>query len=267
MFAIGSTAEDPFNAFVDAAQMANSAGRMLRPSRLSPSERTYIIVGVGQSMIAASENATYSPTNSTKVDNLNVYDGGVYAARDPLLGCGAFNAGGLWLSRLADKLIDADLCDRVILVPVGRGSTTVQDWNPDGFMFPNLLAASRRLSAKGLVASAYFWMQGQANAGAISRSEYRTQLLSIINGIRGHGFAAPWLLGKETYVSGVTDANIRGAIADLVNGQTILAGADTDTLGASNRYDGVHFNATGADSAGTLWKSAVVASSIAPFGA
>lgn len=257
MFAIGSLS-DPFDAFNYPTASHNPIGRTVRSSRLNPSESTAILVALGQSLIASSENANYTPTNGAKVDNLSVFDGGIYAAQDPLLGAGVYNAGGCWLSRLADKLITSGAYDRVILVPIGRGSSTVQDWGPSGFMFKSLLAAHRRLAALGLVATCNMWMQGQANAG-ISQGDYQAALASVISGIRAHGFTSAWLLGKDTNVSGATDPNIRSAIDALVNGSDILAGADTDGLSGANRYDGVHFSASGANAAAELWRASIAA--------
>lgn len=260
MYGTGSTS-NPFDPFDYITASNNALGRTARPSRLAAGERTGIFVGAGQSIIAASENANYTPTNSGKVDNLNVFDGGIYAAQDPLLGTGKYMAGGCWLSRFADKLINVGVYDRVILVPIARGSSTVQDWMPGGILYKSLLAAHRRLAALGLTATATMWVQGQANAG-IAQATYQSSLSTVIASLRAQGFVSPWMLGKDTYVEGVTDANIRAAITALVNGADIFAGADTDGLNGANRYDGVHYTATGANAAADLWRAAVVASGL-----
>lgn len=260
MFASGSII-NPITPLDYATASNNALGRTPRPSRLTPGERTAIILGVGQSVIAASENANYTPVNSGKVDNLNVFDGGIYAASDPLLGTGVFSSGGCWLSRQADKMITSGNCDRVIIVPIARGSSTVQDWAPGGILFPSLIAAHRRLAALGLVATATQWVQGQANIG-ISQADYQAALQSVITGIRSYGFVSPWLIGKDTYNGATSNANIRNALTAVINGSDILAGADTDSLTAVNRYDGVHFSATGADAAATLWRTAYLAAGL-----
>lgn len=259
MFGIGSLS-DPFRVeYLTAFQ--NLDGKAIRSSRLVEGERTKIIVGLGQSNSANSENALYTPTNTAKIDNLNVYDGGIYSGADPLLGAGFYSAGGCWQTRLADKLISGAFCDRVILGPIGRGSTSVLDWTPGGFMYPSLAAVCRRFSALGLTISAFLWVQGEDDHG-MAQDVYRDALMAMINSTRADGFVAPWLIGKSTYTQGNTDANVRAACASVVNGTTIFAGADTDGLVGANRYDDVHFSATGANAAADLWASAVTAASI-----
>lgn len=256
MNALGSI-KDPYSAFIDSGMIRNTNGRIARPSRINPNERTMVFVGIGQSNIAASENSTYTPTNTGKVDNYNLYDGGIYAAQDPLLGTGLYMAGGCWLSRFADKLIDANICDRVILVPIARGSTTVQDWQPTGFMNVNLIAINNRLASSGLTPTAYLWAQGEANRFSITREAYRSALSSVIDSVRSQGWNAPWLLGKSTHANNDQDDTIRLAIDDLVNNTNIFAGGDHDTIDNSARYDTVHFNSVGANLAANLWRDAV----------
>lgn len=259
MFASGSVKE-PFSFFDYPTASNNALGRVARSSRLVDPSRTAIIVGVGQSIIAASENANYVPVNSG-VDNLNIFDGGIYAAKDPLLGTGTYSLAGCWLSRQADKLITGGDYDRVIIIPVARGSSTVQDWKPGGLMFPNLLAAHRRLASLGLIATAHQWVQGQADIG-ISQADYQTALQAVINGPKLFGFDAPWLIGKDTYNGAVSNANIRAALAAVVNNVNVFAGADTDSLTGANRFDGVHYSATGANAAAELWRTAFLVSGV-----
>lgn len=76
------------------------------------------------------------------------------------------------------------------------------------------------------------------------------------SGVRG-------VIHKATQGSTFIDADYASrratAQAAMVNGTTIFAGPDTDTLtGATNRQASlVHFNATGADACATLWKTAL----------
>lgn len=77
-----------------------------------------------------------SPSRSSAraplVHNLNISNGGIYDAVDPLLGpdSGAGNYGG----RLADKLIDGDVCDRVILAPMAHSGSSVAQWAAAGVL-------------------------------------------------------------------------------------------------------------------------------------
>jgi hypothetical protein len=255
MFGIGSLS-DPFEVSYPFCNRDISA-KAVRDPRLVAGEGVLVLVGVGQSNIANSENALYTPTNASKIDNLNVFDGGVYEGVAPLLGCGVHNVGGNWMVRLADKLITAGYCDRVILAPIARGSTLVADWAPGGFMHGNLGAVCRRLSAANLPISGFLWAQGESDH-ATSQSAYSADLNAVIEAVRDDGFNAPWLIGKSTYTAGTTSATIRAALSEVVGSNpNVYNGADTDSLGSSYRWDNVHYNATGADAVADLWVSPV----------
>lgn len=262
MFGTGSTS-DPFRVNYQGGSRS-VAGRAPRSSRLLPGERTLVLIGAGQSNMASSENANYVPVNAAKVDNLNIYDGGLYETRDPVLGAGVYSLGGNWMVRLADKLISASHCDRVILSSVALGSTSVFDWAPGGTMYPTLVAVNRRLAALGIAASAFLWAQGETdNVNATTQAAYQAALTAMIAGIRAHGFVAPWLIGKSTYTGGSTSPAVRAALSAVLNGADIRAGGDTDSVTAvGDRWDDVHYTAQGAGVVSTLWFNAVVAAGI-----
>lgn len=70
----------------------------------------------------------------------------------------------------------------------------------------------------------------------------------------------PWILAKSTYIAGVAYPAIRSAIDELVNGSTLFAGPDTDTLtgtAVNRQADGTHFKAAGADAAADLWIASI----------
>lgn len=235
--------------------------RTIRDPRLNAGEATGVFVVAGQSNCCNSVNALYTPTNESKIDNLNLYDGGTYAAADPLLGCftGPAAVGGNVFLRVADKLITSGVFSRVILVPVGVGGSTISRWAAGGDLNSRTTVASIRVAAVGLPVTAFLWMQGESDHG-ISQAAYASYLASVIATPRSIGFNAPWLIGKCTLLSGAVDANVRAAQADALNGADIFAGADTDSLtglGVNRQSDDTHLNATGADAAATLWKNAI----------
>jgi hypothetical protein len=257
MFAPGSK-EDPFSIPV-AAYTATSWPSGRTPFKVKPGcENTGVFIGVGQSNISASENSNYSVTNIARIGNLNIFDGGVYAAQDPLLGTSKYSAGGCWLSRFADKLIGQAKYDRIIIVPIGIGSTSVSQWAAGGVFNRRILVAARRCEALGYGVAAFLWAQGETDHG-MAQATYSTALQSVIATPRAGGFNAPWLIGKSTYTQGVTDTAVRSALASVVNGTDIFAGADTDDIGSTYRHDNTHYNATGADTVAGRWAAAVSA--------
>jgi carbohydrate esterase-like sialic acid-specific acetylesterase len=163
--------------------------------------------------------------------------------------------------RMADKLIDDGVFDRVILANACVGATTILDWVSTPSLHRRLIVAPRRLAAVGLAVSAFLWMQGEGDHGT-SQANYASRLATLIGTPRAEAFNAPWLIGLCTYTEGATDANVRAAQAAAVNGVDIFAGADTDTLTGTTIYrapDNIHFKDGGRTAAGDLWAAAIAA--------
>lgn len=238
--------------------------RSLRTPRLTAGENTAVFIVAGQSNAANCLDSSYSANNASKIDNFNLFDGGVYAASDPLLGCTIDSAGlGNLFFRFSDKLITAGSYDRVILAPVAVGGTLVQHWEQAAPLNLRPIVAARRLASVGLPVTAFIWMQGETDAAnGTSQSSYADSLSGVISSVRGEGFSQPWLIGKCTYNSGNTSSTIRSAQAAVVNGTDIFAGADSDTLtgtSVNRQADNTHFKAAGGDAAASLWRDAVIA--------
>lgn len=264
----GGSAVDPFafgefpNPTTPMIGNYNLSGKTLSSPRLNAGETTGVFVVGGQSNAGNSVDTAYTPTNATKVDNLSIYDGGTYAAKDPLLGCqNVRSAFGNVFGRVADKLINGGVYQRVILIPASIGATTINQWVNNASLYQRLIVAGRRASAVGLPITAYLWMQGENdNYSGTSQAAYSADLSTLIGMVRAAGFTTPWLVGQCTYLSGTTSAAVRAAQAAAVNGTDIFAGADTDTVTgtAVNRQpDNTHLTGAGADACATLWKTAI----------
>jgi hypothetical protein len=123
----GSSQIDPNTFLVNITDNINIKAVGLRASQtLNPAVRNLVMLMPGQSNIADEAPSAYTPTNAAAIDNLNIYDGGIYNAVDPLLGCAIIQAvGGNPILRLADNLITANLFDHVLLVPMADGGYSV----------------------------------------------------------------------------------------------------------------------------------------------
>lgn len=258
------------------------------PSRLSANGRTQVspvfpagsrvrvIIAAGQSNICSSETGStgdatnqYTPTNVGQVLNLNVYDGGIYHATPPLLGCSAGIAalstsgvGGNWLMRLGDKLIDAGACDYVVLVPIGASGTSSGSWLPNANQcYERLGIAAGRVAAVGLTVTDILWQQGESDHST-SQGDYESALAVLIAAFRDIGVTAPLYIAKSTLLSGVQDADVRAAVdATIDEDAGVWAGPDTDVLTLARGYrqsDDTHFNAAGADVCAELWRDILV---------
>lgn len=256
---------------------SDTSSKTLRNQTLNTAIRNLVLVIAGQSLREAQTPTAYVPTNASAIDNFNVYDGAVYAWADPPLGSGYQNGGiagggvGHLGARIADKFISGSIFDRVIVVPVAIGSSSVAQWASGGALQNRLPATMARLKARGFVAQtnvtvAIEWGQGETdNINGTTQSAYATSLSSVISNVRSAGFSGRFFVAQESWASGAASSAVAAAQAAAVNGTTVFASGNIDTLNATNRLaDNIHLNDTGAAAAATLIFNAMVASG-APF--
>lgn len=241
----------------------NVVSKSIVNPRLIASENTAVFVVAGQSNAANSGDTPYTPTNA-KVHNLNVSNGALYAAADPLVGCSNAVSGvyGNMFTRMADKLVTAGKYQRVILIPIALGGTSIDTWKT--ILFGRINVAFRRAAAQGYTVTALLWQQGEADTDlATTQAAYTASFNAMRSKLDDVALTTPWLLAKSTYSNGATSTPIRSAVSGLINGTTLLTGPDTDTLTGTtiNRRDAdnTHFKAAGAEAAAVLWRDVIMA--------
>ncbi len=248
---------------------SDPAGKILRTATLDPSKRNCILVIAGQSNFQNIAPTLVTPVNATMVDQISLYDGNVYAAADPLLnmrlapprdrlGCPA--------TRLADSLVSAGKFDRVILLPIALGNTSVADWLPGGVAGTRIQAAGYRLAKLRMTATAVLWGQGENDTAlGTTAVAYAQALLQVIANFRASGMACPFLVAQQSYniVGGVavTSSAVTMAQADVVNSANgIFSGPNADSLTDINRNGGgVHWSDAGSAAYANLWQNALIA--------
>jgi hypothetical protein len=213
--------------------------------------RTAIILIFGQSNGANSGAVPYKPTH--RVLNLNVFDGRCYVATDPLLGC--TEGGGNFAGRLADILIERDAFDTVVLMPISIGGSRIEEWTSGGARHRRLQVAVKRAQDAGITFTHLLWHQGESNAR--HDPDYRVYVESFMNihaALRAYGVAAPVYVAQATVCDSPPNEIIRSAQRDLVNPKLgILAGPDTDTIAAEDRFDRCHMAESGLIKHAKLW--------------
>jgi hypothetical protein len=258
------------------------AGRTLVSPTLA-AERNHIFFIVGQSNSANFVNALYTPSNA-KVHQVNLYDGAVYQAKDPLLGPSS-NArpasfGSIW-GKFGDLLINNNKSDRVILVPIGIGSAYISLFCPTGqglgpgaayagIFHDRILIAIRHMLRLGYVSGAtnvtkahLIFMQGVGDAYILtSQANWQTMFGTIRTAIVNAGWTPDkTFVPVETKAGGGLLAGstaIAAAQAAVNNGTTILGGQPNfDSYDNTNRYDGAHLTATGRDQWATDWYNVI----------
>jgi hypothetical protein len=232
---------------------------------------TLVLVIAGQSLSTNCVNSTYTPTNTGKVLNFSICDGGTYQSKDPHLGCTGYHpnlpsnpwpTGLAYGSRLADLLINAGKATNVILVPIGVGGSNILDWQVGGGNNPRIAVTAARLAAAGLSPTAFLFNQGTSNNNGTTQVTYQTAGASMISTIRAQsGWTnVPIFIAQESMASnGTTSAAVRAAQAALVDHvNKVWAGPDTDSLNNTNRQsDNLHWNATGSAALAALWQTAL----------
>lgn len=237
-----------------------------------------IVIAAGQSNIADMAPSAYTPTNASSIFELNAYDGKFYPAVDPLIGPTQVPVGGTPeignpVLRAADSIITNAYFQRVYLVPIAILGTAVADWQtgPENPLIP---VAVRRIKQKGVTCGGtnqtcvIIWGQGETdNTNGTSQSAYTNSLNAVIAAASAAGFVGHWYVAKQTY-DGATSAAIQAAQAAVVNGTTVFAGPNADSLVGSvcgvganaacrNSTDNVHWTDNGSFSYAALWVTAL----------
>lgn len=216
--------------------------------------KTAIIVVHGQS-----NAGNYGSTRHTAreaVDNFDPATGKCFAAADPLLG--ADGIGGSFATRLGDILIQAGRFDRVIIVPIAMGSSTISSLNNErAALIANALP---KLKAAGLTPTHILFQQGEQDATLTTSAEqYVSQLHQLVMRFRSAGFDAPFYLSRSTKCDAAGPKNISavraGQLSAINEALNIRQGPDTDTIGNDGRnpVDGCHMNEIGTLANAALW--------------
>jgi hypothetical protein len=261
---------------------SDTAGRTVQTTPINTGVRNLVLFVLGQSNNESEAPTAYTPSNGTKIDSLNPFDGQLYVAKDPQLGTSWNPTGpGTMAFRIADTLITNNKFDRVILVMLAIGGSASYSWGLGtgfgqgynaGALYTRPCTAMARLKAKGIVPGvnvtfAVDWGQGETDAGqGVSQSDHQTNLNQMISKLQSCGFVGRFFIKLESWVGGLVagSAAVRAAQAAVVNGTTVFQGGDMDTISNTGRVDGTHLNDSGVATGAALEITAMAASG-APF--
>lgn len=231
-------------------------GRTEVSAALVPGEKTGVFIVPGQSLAANFGVTPYTPT-STKVQNLNLYDGKVYQMKDPALG--ADNIHGGYVGRLGQKLIDGGTFHRVIFETIAVGASTMKEWSPQGQLNHRLLAAVLRCRQHGYPISGIMLDLGNTDgANGTTQAAWQVSFQETRASVVGLGVDPVWWVANETMFTTVVHPTIQAAIAGVIDGVNVRAGADTDSLtdpSYRQAADPPHLTDVGNDSNATLWNA------------
>jgi hypothetical protein len=239
---------------------------------INPAVKTLVLITAGASNGASVGPSAFVPTNLRVIDNLNIYDGALYADLDPLLGQTQSSLGtGSIGPRLADLLITNGSFARVILVPIAIGGATSAMYAPGGVLYDHSCVAMRRLASHGItpatsgVTFAAIWHMGENDSG-VPQATYQANVSAQTTHLNACGFSGRQFVNKETILANTANGTIQAAQAALIDNVTYFVGGNMDSLtGRTDRQaDGTHLTAAGQASQATLEYNAMHASG-APF--
>jgi len=220
--------------------------------------RLAVILAMGASNIAneGDPNGIFVPKRG--VYNFNFFDGRCYAARDPLLG--ATLGGSNLLTRLADMLVQGEIYERVLLVPIAYGGTYAVEWAPNGRMHPRLRRAIKMLRRRNIAMTHALWQEGEAEAAmpAPDPKMWVKQFHAVVDTVRSETSDTFIYVAQCTICRSQPNEVIRVAQRSVVDtAKRIFAGPDLDAIGIENRWDGCHFSVRGLEQAASLWFAAM----------
>lgn len=274
----GATKADPYRLPDYVSSVLNTGyrdtnGLTARSAVVNTAIRNLVLIVAGQSNGMNITPTLYTPTNTSVIDNVNIYDGGFYSIDGPLLGTQyAPPAGpGHIGARIADLLVTNNKFDHIYLVPTNLSGSPISVWATGGVLEDRIGVAVRRMAARGITPAttnvdfALLWMQGEADGIlGTSSAAYQASWAQVLANAQTAGFSGKAFVPTETWQAGAVSATIQAAQAAVRDGVTVFDGGNLDSLNDTNRYDTTHFNDTGAAAAATLIYNAMVASG-SPF--
>lgn len=210
---------------------------------------TLVILAFGQSNSACFGQGSYTPSPSV----VEFHEGNFIKAVEPLKGAAGNGGCSVW-TRLADKLVSDGYCTTVVIVAIGIGSTTVDDWST-GKWAPRLEETLRQLQQHPLDIDLVVWHQGESdNLINTTAAHYENSLNTLRNTIGKYTTRTPMLVCRASYhpeMIGIKPDGVDTAIREAQNNfilkyDDVYAGPDTDLYNrATDRHDGVHFSRIG----------------------
>lgn len=235
---------------------------------VSSPNKTLVVIAAGQSLNINISPTTYTTVNTTKIRQLNIYDGALYRMGGKVLGSTDASfltgyGGGNLSAYYADGLINSGRWNNVIIANVSVGSSSVSDW-ATGLLRDRICQVMGRLARRGItpatsgVSFAIDWAQGESDT-ATSQAAYTAALNAIYSNAVSCGFSGKMFVALETAPSDTTSGTYLAQMA-WPNGSDRFQGRNINSLTGTNRMlDGVHLSDLGNSNASVLTVNAFAA--------
>jgi hypothetical protein len=222
-------------------------------------DRLMVALIFGQSNTGNHVETMYEPEEEV----YNFFRGRCFHAVDPLLGPTG-NNGSIW-SRLGDRVVSQGLYERVVLAPIGVGSTTIDRWAPDGYLHTRITGTIRQLREQGLTVTHLLWDLGpsekRTSGDDTNRLAYKRHFMAMLESIREQSVDAPIFVTTATYDGSSFNRDIQQAQKELADpARNIFPGPNTDLLHEKRfRWEVVHFSHLGIERCVDAWMKALAA--------
>jgi len=236
----------------------NTASRTEVPCGRIQGKKVMVALVFGQSNSGNHGETIYKPQKQV----YNLFRDRCYVAEDPLLGPTG-DRGSVW-SRLGDMLIKERMYDAVVFIPIGVGTTTIDQWVKGGHLYPRITDAIRESKSCGLKITHMFWVQGgsekRTSGDPENKKGYKRNFTAMLQSIRSMGVDSPIYVAVATYNDTGVINDIRAAQFELVDPHNkVFAGPDIDALyyDKKNRWEEVHLSHRGLELSTRAWLAAI----------
>lgn len=205
-----------------------------------------VVLVIGQSNAANYAEKLFKTKYPSAV--LNYFSGMCYAAESPLLG--ASGTEGEFITPLADRLIQNETYDSVVIVAAAVGGSRIADWGAAGSINRSLVETIGQMTTYQI--TDVVWHQGEADFTArTSTLDYERDFKSLQRSLTKAGVNAPIFISVATKCGydeiWVQDNQIVVAQRHLVDNVRVFLAADTDDIliAGDRRSDECHLAQSG----------------------
>jgi hypothetical protein len=237
---------------------SDASSRIQVPCGTLEGKKTMVALVFGQSNSGNHGETLLKPPKGV----YNFFRGRCFVAEDPLLGPTG-DRGSVW-TRLGSLLVTRGLFDKAVFIPIGVGTTTIDQWTLGGYLHSRIIDAIRGSRAAGLKITHIFWVQGgsekRSSGDNQNKMSYKNNFLKMMRSIRAMGVNAPAYIAVSTYNGVDCNRDIQEAQRELADPHNnIFKGADDDLLYKirGNEWEQVHLSGQGLDMCAAAWLEAI----------
>lgn len=220
---------------------------LLISSKFATARDIYILT-LGDSLASNCNEHAYPAQNSVFTLHQN---GILEIARNPLMLKNCYR-GSIWLP-LGKELIASKMANRVIFFNIEKPNASIDQWLPNGEMWPNIEAAMSLAQKQGFKFDYALWLQGASDVHRTSSTYPLAKVLKLIS------LQIPiekWIIARFSACYGQSNPVIERTQVHVIEGGGLLrrfAGPNINELDKRYKTDGCYLNQSGQEKVASLW--------------